>query len=578
MEEFSFKKFFYPLTSVKAVHFIILTGLIVYFKSLFNGFVWDDADQIVNNPLILHLGNIPYFFTHSTFYTGGAQSALSGLYYRPTMMVLFALTASMWGVSSFMFHLNTIVLHIANSILIYFFIKKLLGVNKLKYAIPASFSAAMLYLVHPANVEAVAYVSATSELLYTFFLLVALNATLSFGFSSKYSFAKLLLIFISVTLSLFSKESALLTVLFVLFLSFFFFRGKIKILLIPSLLGVGLYSFFRFILSHLSAPQNNIGLPIAKAPLTQRLFTVPYELFSYIRIILFPKDLHISQAYIVTNPSSVQFYLPFFADFIMLFIGLYYLIRAKSRLLYFFTLWLCLSLGLVLNIIVPLDFTIEERWLYVPLIGVFGIAAVIFSNIFGSKWKFLKQISVVVVIIAIILFSLRTMIRIGDWVDSLTLYRHDIVLSHDSFELYTNYGSTLYSVGELAQSEDAYRKAIQLEPNDLWALNDLGSIYANQGDYKKAMPLYQKSMQIAPTYASYENLAEIYYLTEKPFQVIPVLKQYLQVFPNSAKLNQLTALEYSAVGEIDLAKAYARKSAALNSTSDNVTPLLPLLQ
>jgi hypothetical protein len=50
-EEFSLKKFFVPLTSVKAVHFIVIIGLIVYCKSLFNGFVWDDGDQIVNHYL-----------------------------------------------------------------------------------------------------------------------------------------------------------------------------------------------------------------------------------------------------------------------------------------------------------------------------------------------------------------------------------------------------------------------------------------------------------------------------------------------------------------------------------------------
>jgi protein O-mannosyl-transferase len=576
--EFSFKNFLVPLTSVKAVHFIILIGTVVYFRILFNDFVWDDGDQIVNNPLILHLSNIPYFFTHSTFYTGGAQTALSGLYYRPLMMVLFTLTAALWGVAPFLFHLTSIVLHIANSILVYFLIKRLLEMQKFGHAMYASFFVSLLFLVHPTNVESVAYASATSELLYAFFLLTTLQATLSFGVNKKVSFIPLIVIFAGVVLSLFSKESGLLTPLFSILLTLFFFRNKFKMILISNILGALVYCFFRFYLAHLSAPANNVGLPIAKATLTQRLLTVPYELFSYLRIIFFPKDLHISQAFIVTKSTSPKFYFPLIFIMFLCSIGLFLIIRTKTKLVYFLSLWFCLSLGLVLNIVVPLDFTVEERWLYVPLIGLCGIIAVVLSHIFSSKNSSLKKLSVGIVLIAIMLFSVRTVIRTFDWANSLTLYRHDIALSKNSFELYTNYGSVLYNAGDVVDSKKAYQKAIQLEPNDLWALNDLGSIYANQGEYAKALPLYQKSMQIAPTHASYENIAQIYYLTEKPQRVLPMLQQYLQVFPNSAKLNQLAALEYRAVGKIAVARAYAQKSAQLDPSTDNVTPLLPLLK
>jgi protein O-mannosyl-transferase len=577
-EEFSFKKFFVPLTTVKVVHWLVIIGLAVYFKSLFNGFVWDDADQIVNNPLILHPSNIPYFFTHSTFYTGGAQSALSGLYYRPVMMVLFAAIASLWGLSPFAFHLVSVVLHIINSILVYFFMKKLFEIQKYRFSMHVSFVAAVLFLVHPANVESVAYISATSEVLYTFFLLIALLATISYGIGEKYTAVTLFIIFSGVTLSLFSKESGLLSILFSLLLAFFFFREKLKMLLIPNLLGCGLYCFFRFFLADLSAPQNNVGLPIAKASLSGRLLTLPYELFSYLRITFFPKDLHISQAYIVTSATAPKFYIPLVVVLLVVAGSLVFIFKARSKLLYFFTLWIFFALGLVLNIIMPLDFTVAERWLYLPLIGFFGIIALFLSHILSRGKKFQKKIAIGIVIIAAIAFSIRTIVRTLDWQNSLTLYRHDITLSRDSFELYTNYGSVLYNAGDIADSQKAYEKAIQLEPDDLWGLNDLGSIYANQGEYKKAIPLYQKSMSIAPSYASYENLAEIYYLTKKPQQVIPVIEKYLIVFPDSAKLNQLAALEYNALGKTDIAKVYARKSAQLDPSSGNIAPIMPLLR
>jgi len=46
-------------------------GLMVYGISLFNGFVWDDEEQVVNNAAIRSLANLPFFFTQSTFNSGG---------------------------------------------------------------------------------------------------------------------------------------------------------------------------------------------------------------------------------------------------------------------------------------------------------------------------------------------------------------------------------------------------------------------------------------------------------------------------------------------------------------------------
>ena len=62
-EEFSFKKVFFPLTTPKAIHMIIIIGLLLYFICFFNGFISDDFAQIVNNTNIHSLANIPALFS-----------------------------------------------------------------------------------------------------------------------------------------------------------------------------------------------------------------------------------------------------------------------------------------------------------------------------------------------------------------------------------------------------------------------------------------------------------------------------------------------------------------------------------
>ena len=49
-QAFSLKNLFVPLTTLKAIHIIVIVGFIVYANMLFNGFVWDDKIYIIFNP------------------------------------------------------------------------------------------------------------------------------------------------------------------------------------------------------------------------------------------------------------------------------------------------------------------------------------------------------------------------------------------------------------------------------------------------------------------------------------------------------------------------------------------------
>src|SRR5476649_2551083 len=101
-QDFSFKGFFTPFTTLKALHFIVIIGLIVFCNGLFNNFVGDDQQQITNNPIIQTLQNLPLFFSGSTFFYGGS---LAGFSYRPLLSTSFALTYAVFGPNAFAFHL-----------------------------------------------------------------------------------------------------------------------------------------------------------------------------------------------------------------------------------------------------------------------------------------------------------------------------------------------------------------------------------------------------------------------------------------------------------------------------------------
>ena len=86
--------------------FIIILVAAVYGTTLTHGFVWDDNNVIVQNPLLENLGNIPRFFLSEDMAMGPTG------YYRPLTYISFALDRALWGLNPAGFHLTNLVLHI----------------------------------------------------------------------------------------------------------------------------------------------------------------------------------------------------------------------------------------------------------------------------------------------------------------------------------------------------------------------------------------------------------------------------------------------------------------------------------
>ena len=146
----------------KYLIFLVSLGFLVYFNSLFNSFVWDDEEQIIKNAPVHLISNITSFFSGSTFNSGGGEG-FSGLYYKPLMTTAFSLIYSIFGANAFYFHIFQVVLHIINTVILFYIFKFFLKKEFL------AFTLAIIFLIHPISTEAVVYISALQEPLFFFF-------------------------------------------------------------------------------------------------------------------------------------------------------------------------------------------------------------------------------------------------------------------------------------------------------------------------------------------------------------------------------------------------------------------------
>lgn len=491
------------LTSKKAVFLIIILGLVVYSNSLFNGFVWDDEEQIVNNQVIQSLANLPQIFSGATFSTGGG--GLSGWFFRPLLTFSYMLNYAIWGQNAFGFHLFQLIFHLANSVLLFKILQILLKDFKNKFTLLTSLFISLIFVVHPAITEAVSYVAALSEVMYTFLNLSAFYLLLKSD-PLKPKFRNLLLVSLLLFLGLLFKESAIIIFPIIIIYLFLYKRSDLKYWLTAGGVTLAFYFFMRLVLVQTPIRHPQFA-PISETPLLFRLMTIPQELFSYLRIVFFPDRLAISQHFVVVNPTLFEFFFPLALS--LLFLGLIFFLawKLKSKLMLLGLSWFILGFLLISNIF-PLDMTIAERWLYFPILGLMLVFAAVLFWFLTTKPRFLIPLSVVL-ILAILGLGTRTMVRNNNWRDGLTLYRHDIKISKNSFDLENNLGVELFRNGQYAESKKHFEKSIELQPKWHFAYNNLGAVYEQEKDYQKAKEFYQKTLEISDYYLAYENLAKL---------------------------------------------------------------------
>lgn len=151
---------------------LILVCLAVYYPAFGHDFIylWDDQWQVLTETTEngFTLDNLREMFLepfHNQYFP------VNQLLY----MIVFELSGGDY--SPFAFHLFCILFHVLNTLLVYFLFKRMLRVSgRMDVSrIPAvSFITALLFAVHPLNVESVAWISASKILVYAFFYLLSL--------------------------------------------------------------------------------------------------------------------------------------------------------------------------------------------------------------------------------------------------------------------------------------------------------------------------------------------------------------------------------------------------------------------
>jgi hypothetical protein len=570
---------------------IILIGFIVYFPIFFNGFVWDDYDYILNNSQI-HLLNIPALFGPNIFNTGP--------FYRPLPAVYFAFLYAFFGSHAFLYHLIELILHITGASLLFLFFCLFFGTD-------LSFFLALLFLVHPINVESVAYIGASQSELYFIPGLIALLL----ANKKELSKTRFYIIIGLICISIFTKETGFLYIPLIILYRYLFNLGKLKQFFLASVALCILYLIARIFVGNVIFEEAGY-IAIINLPLFTRLLNIPAIITYYAKTFIFPMTLAVWQQWIVTTITLQSFYIPLLVCLflaILIFAEGLYLFRKdtkrpiqnekhhdkKKKLainntkmfpqFIFFLAWLLLGMGLILQII-PLDMTVADRWFYFPVVGLLGLIGIMLQVVLDTR-PYHRKPFIICTVIILCLFSLRSFVRTFDYKNNITLYSHDLKTSSDSDNLMVLDSYIVELRGENRNEEalQSAEKGTTLNNNPIATrITDydyLALLYQekDQSDIQ-ALPAYEKAATLAKYTTAYDikqsfvkgiydNLASSYLFENKYEDLITFINgQALQKFPDDSCLYGHLAVAQSALGNQRAAQDASLKAYKLTQISD----------
>ena len=196
------------------ISFLII-GLGIYANSFQNEFIWDDDDSIVNNIYIQDFHYFPKYFSENLI----AGSGQTTNYWRPVLLISFALDYKIFNLNPLGYHLTNTLLHILVAILGFFLIYTL---SQKKFLL--SYLPALLFLVHPLQTEAITYIAGRADPLSSVFALLTLIFYVNFRNKNNKKY-----LFFSVgtfLLALLTKEQSILLPALVLLVELCFFSNK----------------------------------------------------------------------------------------------------------------------------------------------------------------------------------------------------------------------------------------------------------------------------------------------------------------------------------------------------------------
>lgn len=528
-----------------------------------------------------------------------AFTTLHAEFWHPVTWLSLMLDRQLFGPGVAGFHLSALLLHLANTLVLYAAVRRFTG------KIAPSVLTALLFAIHPLHVQTVAWIADRKDLLAALFCFLFLLCYRAYA--ARPGLARYLLALGVFALGLMSKPSLVVLPVVLLFLDWWplarlhpgagaartrrLLLEKIPLLLLSLALSV---------VGYLAQARTDGVASLAALGLRARVTNALVSCVDYLRLTVWPAGLssHYPHPGDSIPTATAALALLLLAVLTGLVIGR----RRHSPQLLVGWAWFGGMLLPVLGLIQVGNHAMADRYSYVPHVGLFLGLSWWLSRLVGRR-PGLRPAALLLVPALLAALSAAAWREVGHWRDGVTRYRRDLAVAADNWFTRLNLGLALMGTGEypeaeehframlrlnpasprghqslalalawqgrLAEAETHAREAVRRSPRDAAARNSLAWILSSRGNAAEAEALCREAIALDPTLTdAYVNLAAILSLQGRAEEAIPWLGEVVRLDPANPDHHYNLGLANERQGRWDSAEAGYRRAIALGAADE----------
>lgn len=519
---------------------LTIAAIIAYANSFAGVMLFDDLQQITYNPLITSVVPISGHFKDS----------------RPLVSLTFALNYAISGLSTWSYHAVNLAVHIAAGLALYGVVRRAL-VKTQRNADTIAFAAALIWIVHPLNTQAVTYLVQRSESMMTMFYLLTLYAVAR-SRESRSPFPWQSAAFVFCALGMLSKAvmvtAPLLAILYDrVFISTSWAAIRSRWRLYAGLAATWSLLLVTGVIQGLTGvggvASHTVGFGVSAITPWQYALTQSRVIIRYFQLAFWPGDLCIDYGWTACQSAS-ETGLPIAA--LILLLGVSVIVLRRSPTVGFWIAWVFITLAPTSSV-VPIKDVIFEHRMYLPLAGLSVVVCLMASNL-STRMAIRRPIMVALLCVCAVALGTRTYLRNRDYHDEVAMWRRVALAQPTYARAHLGLGYALMMKGDLDDARAELERCLTLQPNWADAQTNLGLIEAARGRHEAAMSHHTTAIQLNPTLVSaHVNLAASLLAMNRTHDAIERLRTAIQLSPNNFDAHDRLAAALQQLGQFESA-------------------------
>jgi protein O-mannosyl-transferase len=563
---------------------IILLTVAVYLPVMHGGFIFDDVNYVTNNLLIQNAGQL-----HRVWVTAEAGD------YRPLVYTLLSVEWRLWGMNPAGYHVVNVVLHAINAVLVWLVLRRL--------KVPGAWLAALIFAVHPVNVDTAAWISEQKNTLSMLFYALAILLYLKFDEEEHWWWYGLSVL--AFMLSLFSK-TAVVMLPAVLLGCVWWQSGRVGrndlLRTVPFFILSLLFSYVEVWFS----TRELVGLVVRPLGFASRLVTAGWVPWFYLSKALLPLHLIVIYPRWQVDPSRWISYVPGMI-LVGCFIVFWWKRKTWGRPLLFGLGYFVVTLFPVLGFFDQSFYRysyVADHWQYYAIVGPIALvvgAGVTICRRMGDRGRYAGGLVSVAMLAGLGAASWErscvyetpqtlwrdavaknprawasqnnlgiTLWQAGRTQEAIDHYQQALRLKSDYPEAHVNFGNALFSLGKLQEASQQYEQALQAYPRFFEAHHNLGLVLAENGKLDAAIEQYREALRLNPNNVeAHNNLGLVFARKAQLDQAIVEFSEAVRLQPGFVKAHFNLALALERRGRTE--EAAAQYAETLRLDPDNAS-------